>query len=78
MLTKEQHAMLRVRLFLSFPMYSTRLTRRAGRQLTVTRFVYKYCDVTKLYDNNTMGHKASVITSVSATFVSNLHGLCVC
>lgn len=78
MLTKEQHGMLRVSPFLSFTTCSTRLTRRTHPQLTVQRFVYKYCDVTKLYDNNKMGHKVSVISCVSDTFLSNLRGPCVC
>jgi hypothetical protein len=78
MLTKEQHTMLRVSLFLLPWMGLTRLTRQTRRQLTVQRFVYKYCDVTKLYNNNKMGHKASVISCVSATFPSNLCGPCAC
>ena len=73
MLTKDQHSMLRVSPFLLLRTGSTRLTRRTRPQLTIQRFVYKYCDVTKLYDKNKTGPKASVISCVSATFVSNLH-----
>jgi hypothetical protein len=72
MLTKEQHSMLRVSPFLSFPMLLTRLDALSTSAVDGTEIRLQVCDMTKLYDANSLGHKASVISCVSATFVSNL------